>query len=323
MKNADSLATLSALTWDAENRRSKAYGHAFDALNRLYQQTDPDSFTTTTAFNAQDAAISVTDARSLVTSYVRDGFGDVIGRTSPDTGATTLWYDANGAVIKQVDARSIETDYTNDLTGRVLTKTFPASSSEDVTYTYDSTSGGNLGIGHLTSVADQSGSTSFVYDALGHVITDTRVIGSNSYTTAYTYDLAGNILTETYPSGRIISYIRDALGRILRITTQQNSGAYPVAVAYQASYEPFGPLAGLTFGNRLAGTYTCDQDYQLDRDQYGRRHGAEPDQHVRPRRQHHRDHRRSRIEPQPDADLRRPQPRRHGERRLRLAELYL
>ena len=144
----------------------------------------------------------------------------------------------------------------------MLTKTFPAASAEDVTYTYDSTSGGNLGIGHLTSVADQSGSTSFVYDALGHVITDTRVIGSNSYATAYTYDPAGNILTETYPSGRIVTYTRDALGRILRIATQPNSGAYPVAVAYQASYEPFGPLAGLTFGNRLAATYTYDQDYQ-------------------------------------------------------------
>ena len=43
---------------------------------------------------------------------------------------------------------------------------------------------------------------------------DTRVIGSNSYGTAYTYDPAGNILTETYPSGRIVAYTRDALGRI-------------------------------------------------------------------------------------------------------------
>jgi YD repeat-containing protein len=59
---------------------------------------------------------------------------------------------------------------------------------------------------YLTSVNDQSGSTSFVYDPLSHVTSDTRVIGTNSYGTSYTYDAAGNILTETYPSGRIVTY---------------------------------------------------------------------------------------------------------------------
>jgi RHS repeat-associated protein len=243
--------------------RSKVYGHAFDALNRLYQETDPDSFQTTSAFDAQDNTTSVTDARSLVTTYVRDGFGDAIQQTSPDTGTTVFWFDANGAVTKQVDARKIETDYTNDNAGRVLTKTFPTSSAENVTYTYDSTAGGNDGVGHLTSVADQSGSTSFVYDPLGHVASDTRVVGTNSYATAYTYDAAGHILTATYPSGRIVTYTRDALGRISSVTTKQNSGATAVNVATGVAYEPFGSVSGLTFGNSLGLTLTYDQDYQL------------------------------------------------------------
>ena len=248
--------------------RSNAYGHAFDALDRLYQQIDPapGTYTTTTAFNAQDAATSVTDARSLVTYYVRDGFGDVIRQCSPDTGTTDFWYDANGAVTKRVvdpAGLNIVTNFGNDATGRVTSKTFPASSSENVTYSYDATTGGNKGVGHLTSVADQSGSTAFVYDALGHVASDTRVIGSNSYATAYTYDAAGNVLTITYPSGRIVSYARDALGWISGITTKQNSGAAAVTVASGVGYNPFGPLAGLTFGNGVAAAYTYDQDYQL------------------------------------------------------------
>ena len=205
----------------------------------------------------------MTDARSLETAYVHDGFGDAIQQTSPDTGTTVFWYDANGAVTKQVDARKIETDYTNDSAGRVLTKTFPTSSAENVTYTYDSTAGGNVGVGHLTSVADQSGSTSFVYDPLGHVASDTRVVGTNSYGTAYTYDAAGNILTVTYPSGRIVTYTRDALGRISSVTTKQNSGATVVDVATSVAYEPFGSVSGLTFGNSLGLTLAYDQDHQL------------------------------------------------------------
>jgi len=243
--------------------RSKVYGHAFDALNRLYQETDPDLFLTTTAFDAQDNPVSVTDARSLTTAYVRDGFGDVIRQTSPDTGIADFWYDANGAVTKQIDARNVETDYANDNAGRVLTSTFPAASSENITYTYDSMSGGNKGVCKLTSVADQSGSTAFVYDALGRVSTDTRVIAGNSYATGYTYDAAGNILTEIYPSGRIITYTRDALGRISGVSTKQNSGAGAVAVVSSPSYKPFGPLSGLTFGNGVVLSSTYDQDYQL------------------------------------------------------------
>ena len=86
--------------------------------------------------------------------------------------------------------------------------------------------------------------------------------GGNPYSTTFTYDPVGNVLTITYPSGRIVTYTRDALGRIASIATQQNSGASAVTVATGATYQPFGPLAGSTFGNNAAVAYTYDQDYQ-------------------------------------------------------------
>lgn len=243
--------------------RSKVYGFAFDALNRLYQQTDPDTYQTTSAFNPQDDVTSVMDARSLQTSYVRDGFGEIIRQTSPDTGITDFWYDANGAVVKQIDARGVETDFTNDNLGRVLTKTFPAASAENVTYGYDSTSSGNKGVGFLTSMTDQSGSKAFSINALGQTTSQTDVVGLNSYATGYTYDVAGNILTETYPSGRIVTYRRDTVGRITGVTTKQNSGASAVNVATGVTHMPFGPISGFTFGNGAVLALAYDQDYQL------------------------------------------------------------
>lgn len=243
--------------------RAKVYGQTFDALNRLYQETDPDSYHTTITYNGKDEVTGVTDARSLATTYVRDGFGDVIQRTSPDAGTDVFWYDANGNVTKKVDARGVETDFSYDAASRVLTKTFPTASAENVTFGYDATAGGNIGIGRLTSVTDQSGSTAFVFDALGRIASDTQVISSQSYATGYTYDGSGHILTETYPSGRIVTYTRDALGRIAGITTQQNSGATVISIAASSAYEPFGPLAGFTFGNGLVASFMFDQDYQL------------------------------------------------------------
>jgi len=270
LANIGAASQTTSYTYDPDSNeitttdpRSKVYGHTFDALNRLSEETDPDAAHTIIAYNGKDEVVGITDARSLATSYVRDGFGDVIQQTSPDTGTDVFWYDANGNVIKKVNARSIETDFTYDSASRVLTKTFPTASAENVSFGYDATGSGNKGIGRLTSVTDQSGSTAFVYDALGRVASDTRVVSGNSFSTAYTYDAAGNVLTEIYPSGRIVTYTRDALGRISSATTQQNSGATAVSIVTGASYEPFGPLAGFTFGNGLVASFTFDQDYQL------------------------------------------------------------
>ena len=89
------------------------------------------------------------------------------------------------------------------------------------------------------------------------------MVAGQSYAVAYTFDPAGNILTETYPSGRIVTYTRDALGRISGITTKQTSGSSPVAVASGVAYEPFGSLSGLTYDNGAVATLTYDQDYRL------------------------------------------------------------
>jgi YD repeat-containing protein len=40
--------------------------------------------------SGQDRITAYGDPRSLTTSYIRDGFGDVIQRTSPDTGTTVI-----------------------------------------------------------------------------------------------------------------------------------------------------------------------------------------------------------------------------------------
>lgn len=235
-------------------------GYSYDALNRLVTETDPDAFETEIEFNAKDELVSITDARALETSYVRNGFGDVIRETSPDTGVTDLWYDAAGRVAKRVDARGVETEFTYDDLGRPLAKTYAAAPSEDVAYEYDATVGGNKGVGRLTHTSDQSGSTEFTYNALGHVVRERRLVDSVTYDTDYTYDAAGNALEIAYPSGRIVTYTRDALGRISGISTKENTGAMTETVASGVAYRPFGPVSHLSFGNGIVLDISYDQD---------------------------------------------------------------
>jgi len=66
-----------------------------------------------------------------------------------------------------------------------------------------------------------------------------------------------------YPSGRIVTYVRDALGRVMSVTTKTDAASPAADVATAITYMPFGPIASLTHGNALAATFTWDQDYRL------------------------------------------------------------
>jgi YD repeat-containing protein len=205
----DRFSLLTSIT----DPRGGLYGLAYDGLQRLIRETDQGSAQVTTTLSAQDGVTVYKDPRSLQTTYVRNGFGDVIQRVSPDTGTTTYVYDPRGLVTQMTDARGVVTNYAYDKAGRMTAKTFPAASAENVAYTYDSTANGNKGIGRLTSVTDLSGSTATTYDVRGNVLSETHTIGGQAYTIAYVYDLADHVTQITYPSG----------GKIRRLINWQKS----------------------------------------------------------------------------------------------------
>ena len=114
---------------------------------------------------AQDQISSYRDDRLITTSYVRNGFGEVIQEVSPDAGTTTYTRDERGLVTVETDGRGIVTNRSYDNAGRLLTETYPAATTENVTYSYDSfvnTPTGSKGRGRLTGITDQSGSTAFI-----------------------------------------------------------------------------------------------------------------------------------------------------------------
>ena len=244
--------------------RSNLYGLAYDGLNRLVQSKNEENATVTVARNTLDAVTSYQDPRTITTSYVRDGFGEVIQEVSPDAGTSTTVYDARGLVTQATDGRGVVLNKTYDNAGRLLTDVTPAATAENVTYAYDSIVGSAFGKGRLTSITDQSGSTTFTYNALGQIVTDKRVIATKAYTTSYLYNAAGHISQITYPSGRIVIYARNSLGQVTGVTSKQTSASAAVNVATGITYAPLSNLVtSLTHGNGLITTATYDQDYRL------------------------------------------------------------
>ncbi|MER9908815.1 MULTISPECIES: DUF6531 domain-containing protein, partial [unclassified Mesorhizobium] len=215
--------------------RNAATQNAFDGLNRVKQVTDALNAVTQIGYDGQNNVTSITDPRLHPTTYTVNGFGFVTQVVSPDSGTTIYTYDLAGNILSRKDARRITVNYTYDALNRIKTRTSPATAL-NVSYTYDATAGGNYGAGRLTSLTDAAGSASFTYDAYGNLVSENRTISSVQYTTGYGYDLDKNLTQITYPSGLLVSYQRDAQGRVVGITSKLNVTASTVTLASGGQY---------------------------------------------------------------------------------------
>lgn len=226
----------------------------YDALNRLIKVTDPIGGITNYAYDSLDQLTQVTDPVGLITQYTIDGLGNVNQIQSPDTGITASTYDSAGNLLTKTDAKHQTTSYTYDALNRVTSIAY-ADPTLAVTFTYDQ---GTNGVGRLTGLTDNSGSTAYTYEIHGRLTSEIRTIGGVPYTTAYSYDAAGRLASMTYPSGRQVSYTRDGDGRIKGVTTTQYGVVQTVLTG--VAYRPFGPEQSFGFGNNQTYTRGYDQD---------------------------------------------------------------
>jgi RHS repeat-associated protein len=191
---------------------------------------------------------------------------EIIQKVPPDMGATTYVRDPRGLVTQRTDGRGIVTNFTYDNAGRLTGQTYPANAAHHVTLTWDVSAPPNYGVGRLGVISDESGVSSRVFDAKGRIVTDSRVNAPATAvnTTAYSYDASGNIASMTYPSGRIVTYSRDAQGRISGVATQPSASGTASTLASGVTWQPFGGVASFTFGNGITATFGYDSDYRIN-----------------------------------------------------------
>jgi RHS repeat-associated protein len=250
--------------------RGNYFAYGFDALNRLIKETDESQAAVNLTRDGQDNITGYQDPRANVTSYVRNGFGEVIQEVSPDRGTTTYVRDARGLVTQKTDPRGIVTNYAYDNAGRLTGKNYPGQTPYAQSFIWDQHGTNNYGVGRLGTLSSESSQTVRQYDAKGRIASE--VVANSTapaVTVNYSYDAAGNITGMTYPSGHIFAFQRDAAGRISGITAQQTSASPVITVASGVSWNAYGPLYSLTFGNGLVSNFTLDSSYRVTRVQTG------------------------------------------------------
>ncbi len=241
-----------------------------DPLNRLIQSTDALMGNTQYRYDARDNLTRVIDAKGLATDYVYDGLSDLMQLVSPDTGTTNYTYDSAGNRATQTDARGVTSTYSYDVLNRLTGIAYPTSSN-NVAFSYDqnhsacptSPSNERFGLGRLTGFSDPSGSTQLCYDRRGNVVRKIAVANGITTTTRWAYNKADRMTQLVYPSGSVVNYSRDALGRISAISVTPAGGGAQTLVS-AVSYYPYGPVKQITWGNGATSLRSYDQNYWID-----------------------------------------------------------
>ena len=214
-----------------------------------------------------DAPRQFPGATPWTTRYDYDGLDNLKSITSPDTGITNQTFDDAGNVktktYPRTSSANITTTYQYDALNRVTKVDYPT--NIDTTLVYDETNPGQNGKGHLTTLSDESGSTTYKYDLRGNLLSKTTTITGFSggpFVTQYEYDSADKVKAVVYPSGRRVNYLRDATGRIQSVTMTPLGGIAQPIVS-NATYAPFGPPTGFTLGpSNIVATYSFDLSYR-------------------------------------------------------------
>lgn len=213
---------------------------SFDALDRLRESIDPLQGVSRFGYDEHDRLISVQDPKGLTTTYRYNALGDLVRQDSPDTGVTTFTYDAAGNILTRTDARGRTGQHSHDALGRLTGIQY---TDQTLHYSYDQ---GPYGAGRLTGAGDADHTLAWLHDAHGRVIEKRQTVKGITHTVGYSYT-HGHLTTLTTPSGQTLTYSHRH-GRPDAITL---NGGIPIVSAI--THEPFGPVAGWTWGN---GTHT-------------------------------------------------------------------
>lgn len=250
-----SYSGLRTTAIDRNNHQKVEERDAFGRLTLVEEYTGSGAYTryatTNYHYDPRDLLIEVIDddVQGQPTFIDYDSFGRKNSMNDPDMGSWSYEYDPLGNLHIQTDARNCIITVEYDDLNRPISKTYsgPGScdSTPDVTYTYDSTAGGNKGLGHRTGMADGSGSKTWFYNELGQIINELDVIENTPYSTSTYFDAFGRPLNQVLPNGEGLTYSYNAMGALSGLSGTTDT--YVSQIHYSAS----GQMTDQLLGNNL------------------------------------------------------------------------
>ncbi len=259
-------ASGNVLTWT--NRRGDTVTYSYDSRGQLtskdYSNT-PEANDCTYVYDDAGNLISATDASSMIAmtydpstdwltridypggyffTFEYDNVGRRTQRTDQNDNVVKYIYDTVGQLGQMTDGNdALIVDYDYDAGGRLSRKTL--GNGVYTNYEYDNA-------GRLTHLINHGSDASvisrfdYTYDASGRRTSITTLDGTYSYD----YDPLDQLTDVTYPDGRIVEYVYDAVGNRIAVIDDAVATSYTTNNINQ--YTNVGEI-----------TYTCDADGNL------------------------------------------------------------
>ncbi|MEM0466090.1 MAG: RHS repeat-associated core domain-containing protein [Candidatus Thermoplasmatota archaeon] len=199
----------------------------------------------------------VIDPLGNPTRYVYDALGDLREiRYADDLSGTgddhvSFVYDRTGNLVSRTDQNGNTINYIYDDLHRVKDIVYPdlpEIQGYTDSYVYDKSS-------RLLSASNQFSTTTFTYDVIGRVMSNTQInTGQSPYTTLFDYTIGNptSSMTMTYPDTRSIIFSYDARSRLTSISSPGVSGIF--------TYNNGDELTNMILGsnNNIVSTFSYD-----------------------------------------------------------------
>jgi RHS repeat-associated protein len=232
---------------DATDRDGNHTQYSYDAANQQTQVTRGDGSTQKTSYDADGQVSKQTDGLNHDTSYGYDAQERLSSITDPLNRQTSFGYDGAGNRTSLTDALGHTTTYGYDAADELTSIHYSTGNPQDVALSYNQD-------GDRASMTDASGTTSYAYDSLGRLTSQTN--GGLQQVT-YGYDLADELTGIGYPDALTALDLTDPLSQ------QQHVQEGTVT----RSFDDDGNLASVTDWLNNKTTFGYDADANLTGEQ--------------------------------------------------------
>ena len=191
--------------------------------------------TTGFEYDGNGNLLKVTDALGRSTTYHYDALDRQRGVVYPDSSQTSIDYDPDGNVIATQDNNGLRRIFALDEAGRTVRVNVNTSALQPGVfvqgatfeqYRYD-------GLGRVVATANDFSRSQTRYNSLGWRLAETTAVVSSEAVVGVPlivqrqYDDAGGIIGLTYPNGRQLAFVKDALDRVTSVQNLANGVDYP------------------------------------------------------------------------------------------------
>lgn len=211
----------------------RSFGDPDNSDERVLMRIDaPEGVSTVFARNILGQIGSVTQG-GITRSYAYYATNNFLQSvTDPETGITSFGRDPVGNMTSRVVGISATTGFGYDGLNRLTSIDYPGI-TPDVAFGYD-------GNNNVTSLSNGVSLRSYGYDTNDNLLTESLNINGRTFNASHSYNGLDYIASTTYPSGQVVTYNPDALGRATTVVPY---------IANAIGYHPTGTPNDFTYNN--------------------------------------------------------------------------